>query len=247
MSRRICLVGASGLVGSRLMARAVGRDDVRLVGVARREVPLPEGARMEMLVAPVEGWPDAIAATGTQVLVCALGTTWRKAGKDEAAFRAVDHDLVLTVARAAKDAGIGHFILVSSVGADPASTNRYLRAKGEVEQAVGRMRFRRSDILRPGLIRGRRAEPRPLERAGMIVSPVIDRLLWGNWRKYRSISADILALAALALAREKAGGHFIHEHDAIHYAIRRGGDNGKPRTRCAVDLAGSASHARRRR
>ena len=33
------------------MAQAVNRHEVRLIGVARRETPLPYGARMEMLVA----------------------------------------------------------------------------------------------------------------------------------------------------------------------------------------------------
>ena len=34
---RICLVGATGLVGSRLIAAAVSRPDLRIVGIARRE------------------------------------------------------------------------------------------------------------------------------------------------------------------------------------------------------------------
>src|SRR5215207_1383754 len=93
---RICLVGATGLIGSRLIAECVGRGDVHLSAIARREFALPRGARMEVLVAdPESGWADAIAATNAKALVCALGTTWRLAGKDEAAFRAVDHDLVL--------------------------------------------------------------------------------------------------------------------------------------------------------
>lgn len=228
--KRVCLVGASGLVGSHIMAEARSLPALRLIGVARREVPLPPGARMEMLVAPVEDWGDAIAASGASVLICALGTTWAKAGKDEASFRAVDHDLVVAVAKEAKSAGIAAMVLVSSVGADPASSNRYLRIKGEAEQAVERLRFRRLDILRPGLIRGDRTESRPLERLAMLASPLTDRLLHGQRRKYRSIGAAELARAALCLAREKAAGHFIHEHDAIHFALRRGGDISRGRS-----------------
>ena len=228
--KRVCLVGASGLVGSHVMAEARSRAGLRLIGVARREVPLPPGARMELLVAPVEDWSDAIAASGASALICALGTTWARAGKNEAAFRAVDHDLVVAIAKAAKSAGIEAMVLVSSVGADPASRSRYLRIKGETEQAVERLRFRRLDILRPGLIRGERAESRPLERLAMLASPLTDRLLHGSYRKYRSIGAADIARAALCLAREKAAGHFIHEHDAIHYAIRRGGDISRGRS-----------------
>ena len=207
-----------------MIEQAVNRSDVRLIGIARREVKLPHGARMEMLLADPSGWGDAIAAANASVLVCALGTTWRKAGKDEAAFRAVDYDLVLQCARGALAAGIEHMVLVSSVGADPNSSNRYLRVKGEVERELGRMRFRRLDIVRPGLLRGkRRDDDRPAEKLAMFASPIVDLLLHGKQRKYRSIRASDVARALFALSKEKPAGQFVHEHDAILYSIRRAG------------------------
>lgn len=218
---RICLVGATGLTGTTLIQEAVGRLDVRITGVIRREMPLPEGARMEMLLADPAGWPEAIAGSRAQVLVCALGTTWRKSGQDEAAFRAVDHDLVVNCAKAAKQAGIEHMIVVSSVGADALSHNRYLRVKGEMEQMLGRIGFKRLDILHPGLIRGQRVERRTAERFAMLVSPVADLFLQGGWRKYRSMPVRSLAQAILGLAQEKAAGRFFHNHDAITRAARR--------------------------
>lgn len=219
---RICLVGATGLIGSRLIAAGVGRHDLRLVAVARREVPLPKGARMEVLVADPSGWPDAIAATNAKVMVCALGTTWRNAGKDEAAFRAVDLDLVLECGRAAKAAGIPHFILISSAGADRHARSRYLRVKAEAEEALIKLGLHRLDILRPGLLVGRRAEHRPLERLAMLASPIADRLFLGGARRFRSIKADVLVQAVFGLAREKARGRFVHEGDMLTRAARRG-------------------------
>lgn len=221
--KRICLVGATGLVGSRMIEQAVERADVRIVGIARREMALPRGARMEMLLADPASWPDAIAAANAKVLVCALGTTRRKVGGDEAAFRAVDHDLVVASARAAEAAGIGHMIVVSSVGADMASRHFYLRVKGEMENALGRIGLRRLDIVRPGLLRGPRPERRLGERLAAMLSPVADLCLHGGLRRYRSMSVDTLARVIFALARQRAGGRFVHEYDALHYAIRRGG------------------------
>jgi len=163
-----------------------------------------------------------LETTRPDVLVCALGTTWRKAGQDEEAFRAVDERLVLDVARAAREAGTWHFIFVSSVGADAVSKTLYLRVKGEVESALGKLRFKRLDILRPGLLRGvRRGEIRPAEGLGRLASPFADLLLHGKNRRYRSISAHMLAEAILGLAKEKAGGRFIHEHDAMLRAAHR--------------------------
>ena len=219
---RIALVGATGLIGQSLIRLAVGRGDLRLVAVARREVPLPPGARMEVLVAEPDNWADAIAATNADVLVCALGTTIRKVGGDQAAFRAVDQDLVLAVARAAKAAGVRQTIVVSSIGADMAAKNFYLRVKGEVEQALGKIGLTRLDILRPGLLRGARGETRVAERMAMIASPLTDLLLHGSLRKYRSVRADTVARAIIGLSKEKAAGRFVFEHDAILRAARRG-------------------------
>ncbi len=226
MSRvtRIALVGASGLIGSALIRLAVGRRDIRVIAIARREIALPRGARMEVLVADPANWGDAIAAANADVLVCALGTTWNKSGKDEEVFRAVDQHLVLACAQAAKDAGIRQVIAISSVGANAAAKNFYLRVKGEVEQALGKMRLTRLDVIRPGLLRGARRELRPAERIAMLLSPLIDLFLQGNFTRYRSIRDDVVARAVIGLTKEKAAGRFVFEHDAILRAARRAGD-----------------------
>ncbi|MCZ8321516.1 MAG: NAD(P)H-binding protein [Novosphingobium sp.] len=218
---RIALVGASGLVGQSLIRLAVGRPDIRIVAVARREIPLPTGARMEVLVAPPENWGDAIAATNAEVLVSALGTTWKKAGKNETDFRAVDQHLVLACAKAAKEAGMRQMIAVSSVGADAMARNFYLKVKGETEQALGRVGIPRLDILRPGLLRGPREELRPAEFVATVISPIADLLLQGKYTRYRSIKGDTMARAIVGLTREKAAGRFVFEHEAILRAARK--------------------------
>lgn len=219
-ARRICLVGASGLVGSAVIEESVRRPEVRIIGVARREVPLPDGARLEILLGETANWPVLIAAAHADVFVCALGTTRKAAGSDEA-FRAVDHDLVLEAAAAARGAGIHRMILVSSVGADAESSNLYLRTKGEVEAALGKLGFARLDILQPGLLRGRREEDRPLEKAGQVVAPIADLLVFhARLRRFRSIAAVRLAQVILALSGEQAPGTFVHEHDSMADILR---------------------------
>lgn len=218
---RIALVGASGLIGRAFMDLAARRADVRLVAIARREVPLPPGARMELFVAEPNRWGEVFEAIRPAVLVCALGTTWRKSGRDEAAFRAVDHDLVLATANAAHAHGVERMIAVSSVGADTKSRNFYLRTKGDAERDLAKVGFKRLDLFQPGLLRGSRSgDRRLLERIGIMASPLTDLFLRGNARQYRSISAHTVAEAALALALRKAAGRFKHDNDAIHRAAR---------------------------
>lgn len=220
-ARSIALVGATGLIGRRVIELASASDAVRLVGLARREAPLPHGARMEMFVAEPAKWGEVMRALRPQALICALGTTWKKAGRDEAAFRSVDHDLVLASAEAGLRAGVKNCVFVSAAGADRHSKNRYMRTKGEVEAALSQMGFRRLDILRPGLLRGERPDDwRLAERAALIAAPLTDVMLMGSWRQFGSIDARDVAGAALMLTTRAAAGRFTHDNDAMRRAAR---------------------------
>ncbi|MDP4574678.1 NAD(P)H-binding protein [Qipengyuania sp. G39] len=218
---RILLVGATGLIGGKVMEACVGREDMRLSAIARREAQLPKGIRMELFVAEPAKWGEVVEAIKPKAMICALGTTWKKSGEDEAAFRAIDQDLVLSVAEAAKAQGVERFVHVSSVGAAIASKNFYLKVKGEVERDLTKLRFDRLDILRPGLLRGKRDnDRRPGERIGIAAAPFVNLMLHGGFRQYRAIRAETVADAALALARRAARGRFIHDNDAIMRAAK---------------------------
>jgi uncharacterized protein YbjT (DUF2867 family) len=191
------LAGASGLVGGLVLGLC--RD---AIPITRRPIGRPG------VVADFDDLPPLPAA---QVAVCALGTTRAKAGS-AAAFRAVDHDAVLAFARAAQQAGVTHFILVSSVGANPKSGLLYPRTKGEVEAALKRMAFPRLDILQPGLLIGPRAERRPVERFLQWAAPVMDLALP---RELGSLPAGMVAGAIIALTKSNEPGVFRHTNRAI--------------------------------
>ena len=218
---RVALVGATGLVGRKVIEIASAGDEVRIVGIARREAPLPPGARMEMFVSEPDKWGEVLDAVRPRALICALGTTWKKAGRDEAAFRAVDQELVLATAEAAKRAGVPNMVVVSAAGADKRAKALYMRVKGETEEALTRIGFKRLDILHPGLLRGERVDDlRFAERAALLAAPLIDPLLSGKWERYRSIDASVVAEAALGLALRRAGGRFTHDNEAMRRAAR---------------------------
>lgn len=218
---RVALVGATGLIGSAVIRACVGREDIRLAAVARREMPLPKGARMELFVADPDNWGQVFEALRPRVLICALGTTWKQAGEDEATFRAVDEELVLATARAAHAQDVERMVVVSSVGADPYARSFYLKVKGEVERELGKIGFHRLDILRPGLLRGERGgDRRPAERLGIALSPLMNAVLHSKYRRYRAIDASEVARAALALARKPTRAKLVHEYDALRREAR---------------------------
>jgi uncharacterized protein YbjT (DUF2867 family) len=156
------VAGATGLVGGLALELALADVRVtRVIAPTRRPLaPHPKLAnpRLDALIdaAGPEGWRADAA-------ICALGTTRAIAGS-AAAFRAVDHDLVLAIARRLRAAGVERFALVSSLGADPKSRVLYTRTKGEVEESIRGLDFPSLTILRPGFLDGNRAEVRPMER-----------------------------------------------------------------------------------
>lgn len=205
------IVGATGLVGRAVIERF---GSTPLTVLARREV---EGLapHHKALIAPSERWGDMIAAEKPKLLISCLGTTIRVAGS-QAAFRAVDHDLVLAAARGARAGGTPHMIAVSSVGAAAKSGNFYLRTKGEAEDDLAALGFDRLDLIRPGLLRGDRPGPQRLgEGLATIAAPFTDALLHGSFRRYRSISGGSVAAAIVRLAGQAGPGVHIHENDAI--------------------------------
>ncbi len=218
---RIALVGSTGLIGREIIKACIGCPQVRLVGIARRETVLPAGARMEMFVAEPDKWDEVLEAIKPEVLINALGTTWKRAGKNEEAFRAVDQHLVLDTAKAAVQAGVERMVSVSAINANANAKLLYSRVKGETEQQLKKVGFKRLDILQPGLLIGSRENDVRLgEGVASVLSPVTDLLLNGSMRKYRSISGQMVAEGALALASRKAAGKFTHDNDMIRRAAR---------------------------
>ena len=206
---RVAMIGASGLVGG-LVLPMLARHQVLLIGRRALPVDLPQR------VGPIDAWPDLIDAP-VDVVVSTLGTTWRAAGRSQAAFRAVDRDAVVAVAGAARRAGARQAIVVSSVGASPASRSFYLRTKGEMEAALAGVGFDTLDILRPGLLRGSRGGERRFgERLATAASPLTDRLVPD---RYRSIAAERVAAAIAALVgRDDRGDAVLHNSEILREA-----------------------------
>lgn len=209
------VVGATGLIGNLLVRKLVadGRDN-ELHLLIRKPVEENYGAAT-VHVAPNEQWPEVTASIKAQQAVSCLGSTMKKAGSKQA-FAAIDRDLVGAVGKAAKAAGARQFIAVSSTMANAEASGFYLKVKGQAEQLLREESFDRLDIIRPGLLRGERSnDPRLGESLAIIASPLMDRLLHGSLRRYRSIDArEVASAIAVLLEKEQAGVH-IHENDAI--------------------------------
>jgi uncharacterized protein YbjT (DUF2867 family) len=204
------VAGASGLVGGRILKLLLEDSEVaRVVAPTRR--PLPEHPKLENPLLSGPTWP---ALPRLDEAYACLGTTRAKAGSAEA-FRAVDLDLTVSFARAAKAAGARRLGLVSSVGADARSRLLYSRTKGEAEHAAQSIGFESLVIARPSLLLGERAEPRAGELVGEAALRVLAPLLIGRWRRYRAIRADAVASALVLAVRGRVPGALTLESDEL--------------------------------
>src|SRR5579864_8116195 len=170
---RVALVaGGNGLVGGKLLQILLSAEEyTRVHALSRRALPI-DHPRLANRVVKFDAPLDAqLKGLQCHDAFCCLGTTMKNAGS-EVAFRAVDHDLVVQFASFAHGIGAERFVFVSSVGANPASKNFYLRVKGETEKVLERLHFRSLDIFQPSVLLGSRRELRPIELVGQVAMQI---------------------------------------------------------------------------
>jgi uncharacterized protein YbjT (DUF2867 family) len=202
---KLLVLGSTGLVGRHVLAQALAHPQVdEVIAPVRRPVEA-----QPKLLAPVVDF-DALPADApwwqADAVICALGTTMRIAGSQEA-FRRVDHDYPLATARLAHAHGTPTYVLNSSVGADRHSRIFYTRVKGELEHALEQVGFRSLTLVRPGFIDGDRDEFRTGERITLAMLRTFEGVLPRRWRRNPAdrIAARLLEAAMAA----RAGVHVV--------------------------------------
>ena len=201
--RRTLVAGTTGLVGRHIVAGLLADDNVSSVLALQRKPAQLQHPKLTTL--PVADFMSLPKLPAVDEVYLALGTTIKVAGS-QAAFRAVDFDANLAVARAALDAGARCCGLVSAMGADPGSKVFYNRVKGDLEEALSTLRLKGLVIARPSLLVGDRQAlaqpPRTGEKLGQwfgqLLGPVIPR-------NYRPIRAGDVAQALLERVPAAAG------------------------------------------
>ena len=215
MADKILIVGATGLIGGLLTRNLVEQGRDKALHLLLRRPYREDVGKAKVHVQLQENWPATIARIKPDIVISCLGSTMKKAGS-KAEFAAVDRDLVGAVAAAAKAAGAKQFISISSTMADSSASSFYLKTKGEAEDLLRAQKFDRLDIIRPGLLRGERTNENRLgESLAIAASPLMDLLLHGKFRRYRSILASDVAAAIEVLMANSAPGAYIHENDAV--------------------------------
>ena len=93
-----------------------------------------------------------------------------------------------------------HYLLVSSTGANARSKSPYQKMKGELEEKVSTLPFKRISIFQPSLLLGPREEIRVGEKLATMIMPSVCKL--PGLRRYRPITRGQVATKMVQVSQQ---------------------------------------------
>ncbi|KRO90214.1 MAG: hypothetical protein ABR90_02300 [Cryomorphaceae bacterium BACL29 MAG-121220-bin8] len=189
-----CVAGSTGLVGSYIVNNLTELYP-KVISLTREKVEYSSN-KIQNIVIDYDNLKNENIFQNVNHLYIALGSTRKKAGSAKN-FIKVDYDYCLELANNALKNGVKRVSIISSVGSNPDSTLLYPRTKGLTERVLSKLAFDHISIMRPGLILGERKERRIPEKIAIYIFFIIDHFLFGNLKKYKSISANDISKAMI--------------------------------------------------
>jgi len=211
MGKIALIIGASGLVGRNLVEQLLNHSEFDIVRIfVRRKTGLAHTKLQEEVInfKEIDTWKHLVQG---DVFFSTMGTTIKKAKTKENQYR-VDFTYQHEFAKVAANNGVPAYILVSSIGANSKSTFFYTRIKGELDEAVCNLSFKKIVIFRPSVLDGNRNEVRTGERIGLEISHFITKFIF---RKYTPIPISVLAAKMISFANDEQIGLRIIEGNEI--------------------------------
>jgi uncharacterized protein YbjT (DUF2867 family) len=213
------LVGATGLIGGCLMEELLNDPYFGTVRILiRRPIDITHPKIEKKIVDFNDSDSVLVALSNSDVVFCAIGSTMKKVKGDKEAYRKIDYDIPVNLARFCKMTGCEIFFLVSSAGANAKSMNFYQRLKGETEEAVKETGPKTIHIMRPSLLLGERKEFRLGENIGKAIITSLSFLIS---EKYKAIQGKDVAKVMIALAKKNDEGFFIHDNKEIRELAKK--------------------------
>lgn len=215
MPKKAIIVGASGLIGNELLDILLQSADYQEVLALVRKGLSIDHPKLVQLIVDFDNLDKWAAAINGHALFCCLGTTLKKT-PDLSEYRKIDHDYPVKLAQLAYQNKVKQYHLVSAIGANSKSASFYTRLKGETENDIEKVQLKTLHIYQPSILTGGRKEKRALERIAIVVMKVVNPLLIGRFKKYRSIPAATVARAMFKQSLKNEVGIFIHSSDKIN-------------------------------
>jgi uncharacterized protein YbjT (DUF2867 family) len=214
MSKKAIVIGASGLIGSNLLQLLLdGNNYTEVLIFVRKKMPVKH-AKLKQVVTDLGLLDNHADEINGHALFSCLGTTLKQT-PDKVMYRKIDHDYPVRLAQLGKQNGVKQYLIVSAVGADAASSNSYLKLKGETDEDLIKVGLPGLHIFRPSMLRGRTEKVRWDERMLNAVMAAVDPFLFGGLKKFHSIAAADVANAMYNQSIDNETGTFIYQYDDI--------------------------------
>ena len=214
MTKRAVIIGASGLIGSKLLDILLTQPDYAEVLIIGRKKTKIKNTKTTQLIVEFEHLEHYAPSITGDVIFCCLGTT-KAVTPDLREYRKIDHDYPLQLAEIALKNGIGQYHLVSALGANSESSNFYTKMKGNTEDDIKKVGLKSLHIYEPSILIGHRKKSRPFERIAIVAMKIISPLLQGKLKKYRTIKAIDVAKAMYKQSLKNTPGVFTYTSDII--------------------------------
>lgn len=215
------IIGGSGFVGRRLVARAASMGWRLRVGCRHPETV--GHVRVSGAVGQVEPmYCDVRSASSLQSILDGCDVAVNLVGilheRGSQRFSSVHVDGAESVARLCRDHGVRELVHISAIGASPDSESRYASSKGEGEEAV-RSAFPAATVLRPSIIFGE--GDRFFTRFGEMTkfSPVLP--IVGASTRFQPVYVDDVCQAVIAVATASPKERLYEIGGPTTYTFRR--------------------------
>lgn len=205
------VLGSTGLIGTSVINLLLQDDRYMCVyAIVRKANSFPIHPKLVEIVADyttIENSKNLII----NHIYCCIGSTKSKT-PDQSAYYQIDHDYPIRIAEIYP---CDTYTYISSIGANPKSSNFYLKMKGITEVDLQLLNIPSLNILRPSLLLGKRNEKRLLEDIAQYIFPIINKLMIGKLKKFKAIAADDVAKAMINCTTQTHSGVRIFESEEI--------------------------------
>ncbi|TVZ52888.1 NAD(P)H-binding protein [Dokdonia sp. Hel_I_53] len=199
MSKTAIVLGATGLTGGLLTELLIKDASFSKVKLFTRRPTEFSHEKVEEIICDLLDMNTFKDDFIGDVVFCCIGTT-KAQTPDKEKYHAIDFGIPVNTAKLAKEKGITNYLVISSMGTSTNSPFFYVRTKGEMERDVLKVGIENTYILKPAFINGRPNEERKGEKIIKSMMSVLDVILIGPLKKWRSTQATEIAKAILQLA-----------------------------------------------
>ena len=193
------IFGSSGLIGNELFKTILLSNTYDKIKIFVRTIPEVNNPKVEIIKTDfrnLEKYKDKIE--GDDCYFC-IGTT-KKDTPDKSEYTRIEYDIPVRVASIAKENSVNSFFYVSSIGANPKASSGYLKNKGQVEEQLKNLNFKKLAIIRPSLLVGNRKSFRLGEIIFTPVMNILTLFAFGSLKKYKPIKIENVVKAMLYIS-----------------------------------------------